>query len=210
MEFYFHGPSLHMASGESQGRKTDNPRTLSLPYGAGPFGGTLESADFRGLRYGALTPGSEDARIQDRLEHENGGGSNREIEKRTTRQPMANTVVFVHGIPGAWLMNQPPVDYRNELFWDAVLNEEFGKIKLSPLAQEVDPGDQFLIGGPSASSCRQTWGARSGGPARHDAHPSRRSGQGPRTPRHREAAQGLHLAKVASLLAGLRANGRAR
>jgi hypothetical protein len=58
---------------------------------------------------------------------------------------MANPVIFVHGIQGSWLKNQYPVDYQNEIYWDAILRKDFDKIKLSPLDQGVDQGDEYLI-----------------------------------------------------------------
>jgi len=47
-------------------------------------------------------------------------------------------IIFVHGIQGAWLKNQYPVDYQDEIYWTGVLKKKFDKLHLSALNSTVD------------------------------------------------------------------------
>ena len=47
-------------------------------------------------------------------------------------------IIFVHGIQGAWLKNQYPVDYQDEIYWTGILKKKFDKLHLSALNSTVD------------------------------------------------------------------------
>jgi len=54
-------------------------------------------------------------------------------------------IIFVHGIQGAWLKNQYPVDYQDEIYWTGVLVKKFGKLHLSTIDSTVDADiDKFI------------------------------------------------------------------
>jgi len=49
-----------------------------------------------------------------------------------------NPIIFVHGIQGAWLKNQYPVDYQDEIYWTGIFRKQFRKIHLSHIDSMVD------------------------------------------------------------------------
>ncbi|MHC4759422.1 MAG: hypothetical protein ACYTE8_12265, partial [Planctomycetota bacterium] len=57
-----------------------------------------------------------------------------------------NPIIFVHGIQGAWLKNQYPVDYQNEIYWTGVTKKDFSKLHLSRIDRSVDSDiDRFIF-----------------------------------------------------------------
>jgi len=58
---------------------------------------------------------------------------------------MANPVIFVHGIEASWLKNHYPVDYQNEIYWDAVFNKQYDKLRLSPWNVDMDQDLSSMI-----------------------------------------------------------------
>ncbi len=57
-----------------------------------------------------------------------------------------NPIIFVHGIQGAWLKNQYPVDYQNEIYWTGIMKKQFSKIHLSDIDSRVDRDiDKFIF-----------------------------------------------------------------
>ncbi|MHC4738740.1 MAG: lipase family alpha/beta hydrolase [Planctomycetota bacterium] len=57
-----------------------------------------------------------------------------------------NPIIFVHGMQGAWLKNQYPVDYQNEIYWTGILKKQFSKIHLSSIDSTVDYDiDKFIF-----------------------------------------------------------------
>ncbi len=49
-----------------------------------------------------------------------------------------NPIIFIHGIQGAWLKNQYPVDYQDEIYWTGILKKKFDKLHLSAINSDVD------------------------------------------------------------------------
>ncbi len=55
-------------------------------------------------------------------------------------------IIFVHGIKGAWLKNQYPVDYQDEIYWSGIMLKKFGKLHLSDIDSSVDSDiDRFIF-----------------------------------------------------------------
>jgi pimeloyl-ACP methyl ester carboxylesterase len=49
-----------------------------------------------------------------------------------------NPVIMVHGIQGAWLKNEYPVDYDKAVLWTGILKKEFDALHLHPMDATVD------------------------------------------------------------------------
>ncbi len=56
-----------------------------------------------------------------------------------------NPVIFVHGIQGAWLKDEYPVDYDKAVVWTGILKKDFDSIHLHSLDETVDAQVSRLI-----------------------------------------------------------------